>query len=114
MSKRYGNDRVYCFLEEGWENARHIEIWHCIGIGLEEVMAHATDRWNAMQIVDALITAENVKDDGENKFTKRQIQLLEFVAATSVEPYTTMANNALLWEDQELYTTVKAKIQEIY
>jgi len=114
MTKRYGNDLVWCFLEDGWETNRPIEVWHSIGKGLEEVMAHATDKYNAMQIVDALILSNNVNEDPVNKLSKKEIELLSFIESRCQEPYSTMAGNAIMWNDREVYTTLKAKFNEIY
>ena len=114
MSKRYGNDLFWCFTEEGWDNNRPIEIWQAIGLGHEEVMAYATDKYNAMQVVDALIVAENVNEDAGNKLIKKEIELLSFIEARCPEPYSTMATNAIMWNDRGVYKTLKAKFNEIY
>ena len=114
MSKRYGNSLVWCFTEEGWDNNRSIEIWHAFGKDREEVMAYATDVYSAKQIVDALIVAENVSDDPGNKLIKKEIELLSFIEARCPEPYSTMATNAIMWNDRKGYKTLKAKFNEIY
>jgi hypothetical protein len=114
MSKKYGNDKVWCFLEDGWDTTRPIEVWHTLGKGEQEVMAHATDKYNAMQVVDAIIVADNVNDDPENKLTKHEIVFLQFVCSNCLEPWTTMADNAIMWNDREAYNTIKAKFPEIY
>jgi hypothetical protein len=114
MSKKYGNDIAWCFLEDGWETTRLIEIWHPLGKGEEEVMAYASDKYNAMQIVDAILIADSVKDDPENKLTKRETLFLQFVSSNCPEPWATMADNAIMWNDREVFKNIKAKFNEIY
>ncbi len=113
MSKKYGNSNTWCFTEDGWEASRPIEIWQSVGEG-EEVIAHATDKYNAQRLVDALILSEKVGSDPKNKLTKREIVFLQFVSSTCPEPWTTMADNAIMWNDREAYNTLKAKFSEIY
>jgi hypothetical protein len=114
MSTQYGNSRAWCFLEDGWDTTRPIEIWHSLGPDQEEVMAHATDRYNAMKIVDALIVAENVKGEVKNQLTKHEVVFLDFVSSNCQEPWSTMASNAILFQDRDQYNTVKQKFGEIY
>jgi len=114
MSKKYGNDAAWCFLEDGWETARPIEVWHSLGTGSEEVIAHATDRYNAMLIVDALVLKDKFKDDASNKLTKHEVVFLQFVSSNCSEPWSTMADNAIMWNDREAFNTLKAKFNEIY
>ena len=114
MSKRHGNDLFWCFLEDGWETSRPIEIWHSIGQGAEEVMAHGTDKYNAMQVVDALITHDNVSDNPENKLTKKELALMSFIESQCPEPYCTMAANAIMWNDKDLYNKLKSQFSVIY
>ena len=114
MSKKYGNDRAWCFLEDGWDSAHPIEVWHDLGNGEEEVMAHATDKYNAMQIVDALIIAENTSKDPVNKLLKKEVVFLQFVESNCAEPWSTMASNAIMWNDRDVYNNLKSKFNEIY
>jgi hypothetical protein len=114
MSKKYGNNLAWVFLEDGWETTRPLEVWHSLGNGEEEVMAHATDKYNAMQIVDALILSTNTKGSPDNQLTKKEIVFLQFVSGNCPEPWTTMADNAIMWNDREAYNTLKAKFSEIY
>lgn len=114
MSKKYGNDWAWCFLEDGWEFSRPIEIWHTLGMGQEEVIAHATDKYNAMQIVDALILSNNTKGNSKNQLTKKEIVFLQFVSSNCPEPWSTMADNAIMWSDRMVYETLKSKFSEIY
>ena len=114
MSKKHGNDNFYCFLEDGWDTSRPIEIWHNLGNGESEVMAHATDKYNAMQIVDALLIADNVDSDPAKKLTKKEMVFLQFVESQCSEPWCTMAYNALAWNDRNEYNNLKSKFPEIY
>jgi len=114
MSKKYGNDFAWCFHEEGYDSPRQIEIWHSLGNGESEVMAYATDKYNAQQIIDALIIADKINDDPESKLSKKEVVFLQFVSATCSEPWTTMADNAIMWNDRDAFNTLKAKFSEIY
>lgn len=113
MSKKYGNDNYWCFLED-WDSSKPIEIWHDIGSKQSEVIAHATDRFNARQIVDSLITADNVNDGPEKKLTKKELVFLAFVESQCPEPWSTMASNAILWNEKDTYNNLKNKFNEIY
>ena len=114
MSRKHGNENAWCFLEDGWETSRPIEIWQSIGKGMEEVVAHATDRYNAMRIVDALNIARNIGDDPANQLSKKETEFLQFVAARCNEPWATMADNALTWNDRETYNNLLSKFPVIY
>lgn len=114
MSKKYGNDHAWCFVEDGWDPNQSIEVWHSIGEGQEEVMAHATDRYNATAIVDALIISENVSASPANKLSKKEIVFLQFVASNCLEPWCTMASNSIMWNDRPVYEKLKSKFPEIY
>lgn len=114
MTKKHGNNRFWCFLEDNWDTNKPIEVWQSLGDGNEEVMAHATDRYNATKIVNSLITAENVRDNPTAKLPKKAIVFLQFVSANCNEPWTTMAANAIMWNDQSEYEKLKAKFGEFY
>lgn len=115
MTKKYGNEHYWCFIEDNWDKSRPIEIWQSLDQGAdEEVMAHATDRYNAQQIVDALITADKVNDDPDNKLSKKELVFLSFVESQCPEPWSTMAANGILWNDKDVYNNLKAKFSEIY
>lgn len=53
--KKYGNDQVWCELEDGWETSKPIEIWENIGLGHSEVIATCGCKFNAMTIIDTLM-----------------------------------------------------------
>ena len=110
---KYGNNLNWCFLEDDWISSQTIEIWGTIGPQQEEVIAYAVDKYSAKRIVDALITTDNVNAPS-NKLTKKETVLLQFIAANCAEPWTTMANNAIMWNDREAYNKLKAKFGEIY
>lgn len=114
MSKKYGNSDFWCFLEEEWTVDRPIEIWHDIGGDESEVMASATDKFNAMQIVDSLCFYSKNKNNPNNLLTKHEQLFLHFVKQNCPEPLATTAENALLWHDREAYKYVKAKFAEFY
>lgn len=112
--KKYGNDIYWCFLEDGWEASRPIEIWKDIGLGQSEVIAHASDKYNAMMIIDALLTHDNITDNKGEILSKKETIFLSFVESNCPEPYATMAANAILWNDKEAYKNLKSKFNEIY
>lgn len=113
-TRKHGNDVAWCFLEDGWDSTKPIEIWRTLGQGQEEVIGYATDKYNAMMLVDALVTAEKVNDDPENKLNKHEVVFLSFVEDNCPEPWSTMAANGILWQDREAYKTLKTKFNEIY
>jgi hypothetical protein len=112
--KKHGNDQFWCFLDDGRGTNRTIEIWQSIGADQEEIMAYGNDRYNAMQIVDALILADKVNDNADNKLNKHEMMFLQFVESNCQEPFSTMAGNAILWSDREVYNNLKSKFKEIY
>jgi len=77
-------------------------------------MAHATDKYNAMRIVDALILENNTRGNSEKRLTKKETIFLEFVSSNCPEPWSTMASNAILWQDKETFNVLKAKFAEFY
>jgi hypothetical protein len=109
-SKRYGNDHYWAFLEEDWDN-KEVAIWKGPD-GQEEVIARVKDKYDARLIVDALLNYVHIED--RIKFGKKERAFLEFVCAHCVEPYSTMAANALLWNDREIYEKLKTDFPSIY
>lgn len=108
-SKKYGNDNYWCYLEDGW-TGKEVAIWkgpedH------EQIVARAKDKYEARNIVDALISFKPVEDVG---LSKKELAFLEFVSAHCVEPYATMASNAILWRDHVTYTNLRDKFPQIY
>jgi hypothetical protein len=109
-SKRYGNDHFWCFLEDGW-TGKEVAIWKGPE-NSEEVIARAKDKYEAKTIVDALLNYVHIED--KSKFGKKELAYLEFVCANCPEPYATMASNAILWNDREIYTKLKNEFPTIY
>jgi len=108
-SKRYGNDHFWCFIDE--KPGKEVAIWRGPD-GAEEIIARAADRYEAKQIVDALLNYVNVED--KTKFGKKEMAFLDFACANFVEPYSTMASNAILWNDREIYNNLKRDFPTIY
>jgi hypothetical protein len=112
-TKKYGNDDYWSFFEDGWDN-REVAIWKKIENihKPEEIVARAIDKYEAKIIIDALLKYANTKD-GSN-LTKKETVFLQFVCSNCIEPYVTMASNALLWQDKRVYQELKHKFPTIY
>jgi hypothetical protein len=110
MSTKYGNDHYWTFIEEGW-NGKEVAIWKGPE-GQEEIIARAKDKYEAKTIIDALLQHVNVEDS--SKLTKKELAFLEFVSSNCVEPYATMATNAVLWNDKAAFEELKNKFATIY
>lgn len=109
-AKKYGNDKFWCFIEDGWDS-KEVAIWKGPQ-DQEEVIARALNKYDAKTIVDALLHHTVIED--KTKFGKKEICFLEFVMANCVEPYATMASNAMLWNDKETYNKLKSDFPVIY
>ena len=109
-SKRYGNERFWCFIEDGWDS-KETAIWRGPD-GHEEIIARAFDKYEAKGIVDALLALSN-SSQGVS-LNKKSLVFLEFVKANCPEPYSTMAANAILWNDQETYKKLLSDFPVIY
>lgn len=109
MTTRYGNDNYWCFLEDTWIN-KEIAIWKG-PVNSEEIIARASDKYEAKRIVDALLAYENSND---GQLHKKELAFLEFIASNSQEPYATMASNAILWNDKEAYKKLLSDFPVIY
>ena len=107
-SKKYGNNNHWCFLEEGW-SGKEVAIWKGPE-GSEEIIARAKDKYEAKNIVDALLKHVN-SDTG---LSNKELAFLEFVTAQCIEPYATMASNAILWKDKVAYESLKNEFPKIY
>lgn len=106
--KKYGNEVYWCFIPEGW-TGKEVAIWKGPE-GQEEIIARAKDKYEAKTIVDALLEHKNTDAGLSNK----ELAFLEFVTAHCVEPYATMASNAILWKDRATYEDLKNKFPQIY
>ena len=109
-AKHYGSDDYWCFIEEGWDG-KEIAIWKGPPNN-EEIIARATDKYEAQLIVDALIA--NINETNGGKLGKKELAFLDFVKAYCAEPYATMAANAILWNDRDAYSKLKFDFPMIY
>ena len=107
---KYGNDNYWCFLDDNIKS-RDIAIWKGPE-GQEIIIATAFDKYEAKTIIDALLQYSKTVDD--KQLSKKEMVFLEFVCANCIEPYATMASNAILWRDKTVYETLKTKFPEIY
>jgi hypothetical protein len=107
---KYGNDKFWCFIEDKW-TGKEVAIWKGPK-DQEEVIAHAVNKYEAKSIVDALLSHNTAED--KNKFSNKELAFLEFVTAHCIEPYATMASNAVLWNDWEVYNKLKSEFPVIY
>lgn len=107
--KKHGNSEFWCFIPEGW-SGKEVAIWKGPE-GHEEIIARAKDKYEAKNIVDALLKHSNA-DAGA--LSNKELAFLEFVCAHCVEPYATMASNAILWKDHAGYTDLRDKFPQIY
>ena len=108
---KYGNDNFWCFIEDG-VSVKDIAIWKRRGIDNECIIAKAVDKYEARSIVDALLNYVVVSKDG--RFGKKELVFLDFVCANCIEPYSTMAANAIMWNDRVIYEDLKNKFPTIY
>ena len=109
-SVKYGNNNYWCFIEKEW-SPREVAIWKGPD-GNETIIARACDKYEAKTIVDALLKHTNVEDGLQ--LNKKELAFLEFVCFNCVEPYATMASNAVLWKDREAYKDLRDKFPQIY
>ena len=107
---KYGNDHYWCFVENKWSE-KEVAIWHSSGEGTEEIIARACNKYEAKNIVDALLKHSNTDTNG---LSNKELAFLEFVCAHCVEPYATMASNAILWKDHMAFEDLKNKFSTIY
>lgn len=107
--KKYGNNFFWCFFEDGW-SGKEVAIWKGPE-GAEEIIARAKDKYEARNIIDALLKHANTDTGG---MSNKELAFLEFVTAHCVEPYATMASNAILWKDHATFTDLRDKFSQIY
>jgi len=105
---RYGNDNYWCFFDEKW-SGKEVAIWEGPE-GQEQIIGRARDKYIAKTMIDALLKHVNTDVGLSNK----QQAFLEFVTHQCVEPYATMASNAILWKDKVAYEDLKNKFSQIY
>lgn len=109
-TNKYGNDHYWCFLDSKVGD-REIAIWRGPE-GQEEIIARASDKYEAKRIVDALLATQNTAVGAA--FDKKALAFLDFVKAHCPEPYATRAANALLWTDKEEYKNLISEFPVIY
>ena len=61
MTYKFGNKNFYAELPSDSGFGQPVEIWHNIGLGQCEVMCVASDKFNAMSIIEALIKKDELK-----------------------------------------------------
>lgn len=106
--RKHGNENYWCELEDGWFGK--VDIWK----GPEDhkqIIARAKDKYEARNIIDALINHKKTEEAG---LSTKELAFLEFVAAHCVEPYATMASNAILWRDHAAFQDLKNRFAQIY
>jgi len=109
--QKYGNNQYWCFLPEGW-NGKEVAVWKGPE-GSEKIIARAVDKYDAKLIVDALLQHSNTVDTAA-QFGKKELAFLEFICSNCIEPYATMASNAMLWNDKNTYEDLKRQFPVIY
>lgn len=107
---KYGNENCWCFVDDGW-SGKEVAIWKRVS-NQEEIIARATDKYEAKRIVDALLAFENT--NGGMILDKKALAFLEFVRANCPEPYSTMATNAIMWNDMETYKKLLSDFPVLY
>ena len=107
---KHGNSTYWCFIEDGWDG-KEVAIWKGPE-GREEIIARAKDKYEAKTIIDALLHHSDIEDS--SKLTNRELAFLEFCVSNCVEPYATMASNAILWNDKSVFDDLKNKFSTIY
>lgn len=108
--KKYGNERFWAFIGDGWSE-KEIAIWKGPK-EQEEIIARAKNKYEARLIIDALLNYTLVED--KNGLGNKEVAFLEFVCANCNEPYATMASNAILWKDREVFNKLKNDFPTIY
>lgn len=109
QTKRYGNDHFWAYIEDV-PHGREIAIWQMI-LDEECIIGKAETKYTAKTIIDALIAYKNTQ---KLVLTPKELIFLDFVKANCPEPYSTMATNAILWNDKETYNKLKNEFPVIY
>lgn len=116
QTKRYGNDHYWTYLEDPANRAEYI-IWEKsdvrdeLGRSSPNKIAIAASKYDAKRIVDALLAYKN------NDFLvlgKKELIFLDFVKSHCPEPYSTIAANAILWNDKDAYNKLRMDFPVIY
>ena len=107
-TKKYGNSNYWAFVEDEY-NGKEVAVWKGPE-DKEQIIARALDKYQAINIIDALLNYTHC----DVKIGPKEMAFLQFVEANCIEPYATMAANAILWKDLDAYNTLKNKFPEIY
>ena len=107
-TKKYGNNNYWAFIEDE-PNGKEVAIWKGPE-DKERIIGRAVDKYQAIVMVDALLNYVW----GDVKIGPKEMAFLEFVEGHCVEPYATMAANAILWKDLDTYKNLVNKFPEIY
>lgn len=110
QTHKYGNERYWAFLEE-LPNMKEIAIWNKDG-NYDSIIARVPSKYEAKLIVDALISFMNTSS--QDILNKKELLFLDFVKANCPEPYSTMAANAILWNDKAAYNKLRMDFPVIY
>jgi len=92
--KKYGNDNFWCFIPEGW-SGKEVAIWKGPE-GHEEIIARASNKYEAKNIVDALLKNNHADAGG---LSTKELAFLEFACAHC---------------DKSAYEDLKNKFPRIY
>lgn len=115
QTKRYGNDYYWTYIDDG-SDLKEYTIWErglCVDkeVGSPTRMAVANSKYDAKRIVDSLLAYKNIT---AGLLGKKELVFLDFVKANCPEPYSTMAANAILWNDTEAYNKLRMDFPVIY
>jgi hypothetical protein len=115
QTRRYGNDYYWTYIDDVSE-LKEYTIWErglCVDkeMGSPTRMAVANSKYDAKRIVDALLAYKNTT---VGLLGKREFVFLDFVKANCPEPYSTMAANAILWNDKDAYNKLRMDFPVIY
>lgn len=113
--QRYGNDQYWTYIHDVIEKKEYI-IWEKCPIvdkesGIPVQIAVAKSKYDAKRIVDALLAYTNTTT---GLLGKKELAFLDFVKANCHEPYSTMATNAILWNDKNVYNKLRTDFPVIY
>jgi len=111
MTKKYGNDKVWVYFSDE-ESPNEYIIWNNVG-ETPMKLAVCYSKYDAKLIVNGIIDYLN-NNKSQSQFSKQQTVFCEFISSNCKEPWATMARNAVLWNDVEIYNNLKNRFSEIY
>lgn len=114
--KRYGNDHYWTYLEDPFNRSEYIiweksEVSDELGRSSPTKLAITANKYDAKRIVDALLVYKN---NDVSVLGKKELIFLDFVKANCPEPYSTIAANAILWNDKQAYNKLRNEFPVIY